>query len=107
MGPRRDWRDANAEKRGPCRVCENPSVELAHVTARAHDPLKPGTSTRYVRPASVVPLCQAHHALYDRHELNLLPYLQADEQVMAVEDLGLYAAYIRVCSISRAERLAA
>lgn len=103
MGPKRDWKDAN-EKRDYCRVCGETNAELAHITGRKFDPLKPGTSTRYVRPESVVPLCPGCHSAYDRHELDLLPHLQADEQVSAVTDLGLYRAYIRVCSISQAER---
>lgn len=105
--PSRDWRDANTLKRGPCRICGTPDAELAHLSARVHDPYtRPGSKTRYVRPDSVIPLCSAHHRAFDAHELSVLPVLTLEEQVCVVSDLGLYMAYIRVCSISRAERAA-
>lgn len=48
-----------------------------------------------------MPLCPASvsdcHGRYDRHELDLLPYLTVEEQARAVLDAGgIVAAYRRV-----------
>jgi len=90
--PKRDWSDAEA-KRTFCRVCGIANPELAHVIGRARDkPKRPHMKTLWVNPDAVVPLCgpfpEGCHGAYDRHELDLLPYLTRQEQARAVLDAG-------------------
>lgn len=109
--PKRDWRDANEQKRGPCRVCGEPyNVELAHLVGREFDPKR--GSVRYVRPDSIVPLCGPStdtttcHGLQHAGLLDLIPHTTKEEQACAVLDIGLYSAYVKLGAISRAERAA-
>jgi hypothetical protein len=102
---KRDWKRAVAKvrKEGRCRVCKRPAgVEAAHTTGREND--EPGDDARVllVNPDSIVPLCgpatdtRTCHGRYDAHRLDLLPYLSRDEQVQAVREVGLEAAYRRL-----------
>lgn len=95
----RRWGDALAKvhSEGRCRVCgETRDLEAAHITSRKHDALCKGPRSGeylYVHPDSIVPLCGGFtdnycHGLYDRHSLDLLPYLNLDEQLRAVEESG-------------------
>jgi hypothetical protein len=102
-----EQKDALAKvQREGCRVCgERRDVEMAHIIGRDRDAVLTGPRGGeyiFVHPDSVVGLCGAltdnwHHSMYDRHELDLLPYLNQDEQKRAVEDAGgLIAALNRV-----------
>ena len=100
---RRSWAEARAkvDDEGGCRVaglvCAG-VVQAAHVIGRANDPLidpdKPAKGL-YAPAIDIVPLCRAHHARYDRHELDLLPYLTPEEQTRAVAVAGGIAAALR------------
>jgi hypothetical protein len=99
----RFWPEETHEKRAEgCRICGASEVELAHVTGRSHDrprqlPTRP-TKAVYVEPESVIPLCPDHHRAYDAHEIDILQYLRAPEQIRAVEDLGsIESARRRLC----------
>jgi hypothetical protein len=97
---------AKIEREGRCRVCgESRDVDMAHVVGKKHDAILTGPRGGqyiYVHPDSVVPLCGAFtdnfcHGAYDSHALDLLPYLNQDEQERAVQDAGgLIAALNRV-----------
>jgi hypothetical protein len=52
----------------PCIVCRERPVDPAH--------LVPGSLGGCDEPGCVVPLCRAHHRIYDRGELDLLPHLE-------------------------------
>lgn len=95
--PKRDWSLARAkieEEGGVCRVCAAFSAEAAHIMGRKFDqPISPGSRTLLVLPDRIVPLCGERfgngcHARFDRHELDLLPYLTTAEQAQAVLDAG-------------------
>lgn len=96
---RRDWTDAHAkvEEEGGCRLAKDPvhrihcagPIDPAHVIDRS---LGGG-----MEPASVVPLCRHHHSAFDAHELDLLGHLTRDEEVAAVQAVGLESARIRIC----------
>jgi predicted restriction endonuclease len=90
----RDWQFARAKvdyERG-CRVCGSRSnVEAAHTIGRKHD-------GAVVDADDIVPLCREHHQLYDRHELDLLPYLTHAEQAAAVAHVGIESARRRLTS---------
>lgn len=77
------WDDAQ-EKREPCRVCGAWPVELAHTIGKEkQNALKLGPRGgmySYVPPDAVVPLCNEHHRAFHAHQLDLLPYLDEDEQ---------------------------
>jgi hypothetical protein len=93
----RDWSDALAkrDREGRCRVCgSRERVQMAHVIGREHD-VKVGDG-RWVNPDHIVPLCEREHALYDRHELDLLPYLSLVEQAAAVLLVGMEKARRRI-----------
>lgn len=110
--PRR-WGDAIAKVReeGRCRVCHSlggredgdyvGEIECAHVIGRRCDAILRGPrggEYRYVHPDSIVPLCKRCHASYDRHELDLLPFMFWPEQARAVEDAGgIIGALKRIC----------
>lgn len=91
---KREWPEETLTKKElVCIVCGSSNVELAHVTGRVHDrPRTRGSKTVYVEPESVVPLCgpfpEGCHGAYDRHEIDIVSYLETPEQVRAVEDLG-------------------
>lgn len=89
--PKRDWSDslAKLEAEGVCRVCgSGRELEQAHVAGRRYDKPRPGRSTLWVNPDSVVPLCRRDHQAFDHGTLDLLPYLTTAEQARAVLDLG-------------------
>ena len=97
--PPRDWTLAIAKKEeeGRCRVCNSTEafgLECAHILGRKYDqPITPGLTTLLVLPDRIVPLCSEEtngrcHRRYDAHELDLLPYLTAEEQAQAVLDAG-------------------
>ena len=101
---RRDWSQANdkREREGCCRVgrksgdtsgCSGP-VEMAHTVGRRYDRLGPNGVV--VNGDEVVPLCTAHHAAFDAHRLDLLPYLTMEEQAAAVRLIGLERALMRL-----------
>lgn len=104
---RRNWEYARAKvdsERG-CRVCgSRERVEAAHTIGRKYDRISgifggdgPGPTVT-VNPDDVVPLCQTHHGEYDKHELDLLPYLTHDEQASAVRNVGIVSAMRRLTS---------
>ena len=102
MAKQRIWPEETlAKKELCCIVCGTPdNVELGHVTGRAHDrPRTPGSKTVYVEPESVVPICgpfpEGCHGAYDRHELDIVQYLETPEMVRAVEDLGSLISALR------------
>lgn len=96
--PKRDWGLAlqKVEEEGQCRVCgTTEGLQAAHVTGRRHDPEVTGPrggKVIVVLAESIVPLCGPFandcHGQYDRHELDLLPYLRVEEQAMAVTQAG-------------------
>lgn len=113
MALRRDWTKAREKvtAEGACRVCgarhgerrgsRLVTLEAAHVAGRSHD--RVGRSlVVLVEPDDVVPLCgpfgdtRACHTRYDRHELDLLPYLQRSEEIALVAHLGIAAAVRRL-----------
>ncbi len=84
----RDWTEALAKKRGEgaCRVCsEKSSLEAAHVIPRSLGGDQSEDAT--------IPLCRECHRAYDRHDLDLLPYLSLSEQAHAVSIVGLARAW--------------
>jgi hypothetical protein len=89
---RRDWRDALAEHAGkPCRVCGRyTGVQLAHILGRKYD------QGGYVHPASVVPLCEPHHRMYDSYTYNLNPHLSDEERSWVVQRVGYGNAMRRI-----------
>lgn len=99
------WTDALAKvaAEGKCRVCGSVlRVEAAHVVGRARD-RRGADGITVVHPDSIVPLCGPAtssgtcHGRYDAHELDLAPYLTAEEGARAVLDAGgLWAAVRRV-----------
>lgn len=100
MAARRDWSFArakiDAERR--CRVCQDTvGVEAAHTIGRRHDTAT-SSGVLVVIPHDVVPLCRTHHAAYDKHELDLLPYLSFEEQAAAVSHVGIISAMRRLTS---------
>lgn len=115
---RRDWIAARAkvDATGCCRVCRSrKGVEAAHVVGRRADrfdldgtPAERG-EVLTVEPVRIVPLCgpatdfDTCHGKYDRHELDLLPYLDIEEQTQAVRDAGgIVTAYRRTTGESPA-----
>jgi hypothetical protein len=92
--PRRDWKQARAkvDREMECRVCRTgDSLQAAHTIGRIHDP-----ADGKVRARDIVPLCPSCHQLYDARRLDLLPYLNYDEQAAAVEHLGIVRAMHRL-----------
>ena len=97
---RESWQDAimKVESEGACRVCSldgeetNGRVEAAHTIGRkAQDVLCTGPRGGeyvYVSPDSIVPLCSYHHRLFDARGLDLLPYLDLDEQEASIRPAG-------------------
>lgn len=82
---------AKVEHEGGCRVCGAAAAlcDAAHIWDRSLG--GPG----FDDPDAVVPLCSlakgslsGHHDAYDRHELDLLPYLTTAEQVALVRYAG-------------------
>ena len=98
---------------GKCRNCGkyDGKLEAAHTINRAlQDEEKPDLVNdngqwgygagmhRWVNPASIVPLCQGCHMLYDAHKLDILPILSNEEQANAVKTVGIARAYQRLTS---------
>jgi hypothetical protein len=73
---------------GRCRVCGGPlrTVDAAHTWDRSLG------SSGYDDPDLVIPLCSlikggiGCHDAYDKHQLDLLPYMTTDEQVAMVRE---------------------
>lgn len=98
--PRRTWDSARAkvDSEGECRVCgSQEQLEAAHILGRSHDAYTLGrlkrSKTWHVEPLRIVPLCGTFsnnecHRLVDEHKLDLLPYLELEEEVTAVRDAG-------------------
>jgi len=93
----RSWREGRekAEDEGcrlaktmPGHVCEGP-LETAHIIDRS---LGGG-----MEPDHVLGLCRKAHSAYDAHELDLLGHLTREEEVAAVQAIGLESARIRIC----------
>jgi hypothetical protein len=106
----RDWSAALAkvQHEGKCRVCgrerrRGAKLEAAHVLGRKYDQPEVqlcgdelgapyATGKLWVNPYDVVPLCSAFdgdcHGRYDRHEIDLWPYLQEHERSRAIELAG-------------------
>jgi hypothetical protein len=109
-GPSRDWTEARAKVSAErvCRLGEawvagadacQGAVQAAHVIGRskADEPHPDGSGRLIVRAMDVVPLCGYHHAEYDAHRLDLLPYLTPSEQTRAVQVAGgIMAALVRI-----------
>jgi hypothetical protein len=106
----RDWTEARAKVSAErvCRVgdawvlgvdaCAG-VVQAAHIIgrAKADEPHPDGSGRLIVRAVDVVPLCAHHHAEYDAHRLDLLPYLTAAEQARAVQVAGgILSALVRI-----------
>lgn len=76
-----------------CIVCWQAPADRAHLIDRSLAPDPDGHPLRTVR------LCRGHHEAYDRHELDLLPYLEPEyrpEIAQAVQALGLIRALERI-----------
>ena len=76
-------------------MCGHHNVQMAHLVPRASDKRK-SKSLAYVNPSNIVPLCQGHHMAFDAHRLNLLPYLNLDEQAYVVGEVGIMRALKRL-----------
>lgn len=77
----------------PCLVCARSPVDPAHLIDKS---LAPSAGAD---PRAVVPLCRECHDEYDRHELDLSPYLEPhyrEETAWAVEAFGLWKALRRI-----------
>jgi hypothetical protein len=76
---------------GACLVCGRRPVDPAHLVPRSLGGCD--------QPDCVVPLCRAHHRLYDRGRLDLLPYLEPRcraELAHGLMHLGLLGVLRRV-----------
>jgi len=69
----------------PCRNCgSKQNIDAAHVIARS-------LGGRNL-PQSVIPLCRDCHRLSHEHRLEILPLLRREEEVEAVEVVGIERA---------------
>ena len=102
----RRWVEAELKKEqeGACRVCASHNIvtdgplESSHVIGREHDRWREDLQAYWVDPDSVVPMCGLHHESYHARDLDLLPYLTLDEQLVAVDQAnGIYSAYRKTC----------
>lgn len=106
----KDWSEALAKKdqEAACRVCKRSLGELVYAgfTLEAAHSLSqslqdaPGDDGKVrVRAESAVPLCgpinasRSCHARHHAHELELLPRLTREEEVDAVQAVGIARAY--------------
>lgn len=96
--PKREWGPAleKCATEGKCRVCgARPplaKIDAAHLIPRSRVKAGPGED-----PKNIVPLCRNHHERFDLGQLDLLPYLSATEQAMAVLLTGsLVEAFYRL-----------
>lgn len=103
---KRDWSAAilKVEREAVCRICASHdvvtdgAVEAAHIIGREHDRWREDLQAYWVDPDSVVPMCGLHHESYHARDLDLLPYLTLDEQLVAVDQAnGIYSAYRKTC----------
>lgn len=106
--PRRDWTAAREKCEDGCRIgrrCEGP-IEAAHIVGRDRDRFtlsgEPhGRSVWPVEPLRIVPLCRKHHGEFDRHERDILGFLNAEEQAQACLDAGgLELARVRLAPLA-------
>lgn len=103
---KRSWEAAilKIERESACRVCASHNVvtdgrvEAAHIIGREHDRWDDALKAYWVDPDSIVPLCGLHHESYHARDLDLLPYLTIEEQLVAVDQAGgIYGAYRKTC----------
>jgi hypothetical protein len=76
-----------------CIVCAREPCDPCHLIDRS---LAPSWGDD---PRMVIALCRAHHDSYDRHELDLSPYLEPyhrDAIAVAIEAVGLFRALNRI-----------
>ena len=90
---RRDWSAAAGKLADEqcCRVCGYHSVDPAHIIPRSRG----GDDVA----ENIVPLCRSCHTAYDAGQLELLPVLARQEEVHAVELVGLGEAYRRTTTL--------
>lgn len=84
---KRDWTEAKKKcvTEGRCRVCKRaPSQQ--HPLTPAH--LVHRGMGGDMSADNIVPLCIVHHSAFDKHKLDILPYLTTDEQVTMVRLSG-------------------
>ena len=74
-------------REGQCRICTSAAIETAHLVPRGRG------APRYDQPDICIPLCKRHHTAFDDHELDVLPYIDRDEEVATVRLLGIERAY--------------
>jgi hypothetical protein len=85
--------EAQIQTGNACLVCWKSPTDRAHLIDRSLAP------DRHGDPRRVVYLCRQHHADYDDHKLDLLPYLEPrhrSELARAVEVHGLLGTLQRV-----------
>jgi hypothetical protein len=86
MRRHRNWAEARSKviNAGRCRVCRTgqPPIDAAHIIPRS---LSPNGGEH---ADAICELCRSCHSRYDRHELDLLPYLSLAEQLSAVTVAG-------------------
>jgi hypothetical protein len=84
----RDWTAIDIDAQTPCRLCGSQGqTERAHTAGRKHDE-RTGKGRWKVHPLDIVPLCRPCHTAYDAGRVDLLPYIDVDEQVRVVQHLG-------------------
>ena len=90
---KRDWTAplAKIASERVCRVCKSTPVDPAHIIPRSR--VAPGAGED---PLNVVPLCRRHHAAFDAHRFDLVPYLTREEQANAVALVGISEAMRRL-----------
>ena len=90
---KRDWTAplAKVDAERVCRVCKSKPVDPAHVIPRSR--VAPGIGEN---PLNIVPLCRSHHAAFDAHRFDLVPYLTREEQANAVALVGISEAMRRL-----------
>lgn len=69
----------------PCRNCGAKPCDPAHVIARSIG--------GRMKADSVIPLCRRCHDLQHDHKLEILPLLRKEEELEAVDVVGLGRAY--------------
>jgi hypothetical protein len=91
------------EQEGKCRVC---GVSARYCDA-AHTVDRSLSRSGFNNPDLIVPLCSAIkgsaldcHGLYDRHQIDLLPFLSNEEQAAMVLEVGMARAWRRATGTS-------
>jgi 5-methylcytosine-specific restriction endonuclease McrA len=98
MAVKRDWTAARKKLHDElvCRMCNRYGVEAAHIIPRSR--IRTGGED----PRNIVPLCRACHTKFDAGEIEILPALRREEQVYAVELVGLGEAWRRLTTRAKA-----